>query len=315
MAQDRTQPQRRRAWFFALVPAVLFALAIAFFLVSRARKEAAAGKPGTPIVFVLSQQHGARLGPEERQAMAAHLQRESGLVVEVRVAPSSLDGIEGFARTADVGLLPLFEYLLAQKEYAVEARLQILRESGATTYAGEILVPANSTWRALADLQGKRFAYVDPYSTSGFVFPAKLLADAGIRVAPEFAGSHEEVIARLTDGRVDAGATYAGAASRERGLRAIARTEAIPNEPLFFRRDLPPEKRDRLLAAMQSFARTKEGQAILRRMGGVTGFRDIENAHYHPVLAALRAAGKSVYEVVPDGIRIESRQRGIEYVP
>ena len=66
---------------------------------------------------------------------------------------------------------------------------------------------------------------------------------------------------------------------------------------------------------MQSFARTQEGKAVVRRMGGITGFRDIEAAHYQPVLATIRAAGKSVFEVVPDGLRIESKQRGIEYVP
>lgn len=313
--KTRSGSSRRATLLLTLGLALAFVVAIVFRYQARRQAEADRGSSATPVVFLLSQQHGAQLTVEDRQALGAYLQKESGLVVDVRVAPSSFDGIAGFADTADVGLLGLFEYLLARAEYAVDAQLQVLRENGAATYTGEILVPSESPVKSVKDLQGKRFAYVDAFSTSGFVFPAKLLADASVRVTPEFAGSPGEVLARLKDGRVDAGAVYSGANTDTAALRVVATTDAIPNEPVFFRRGLVPEKREKLRAALEKLGSTPEGRTILHRIANITGFQRIDDAHYEPVLATVRAAGKTIYEVVPEGTRVESERRGIELVP
>lgn len=306
---------RRTTLLLTLGLAIAFLFAIGFRYVARKQKEGDRGQAATPIVVLLSEQHGKPLSAEDRQALATRLQDESGLSVEVRVASSSLDGIEAFAETADVGLLGLFEYVLAHAEYGVEAQLQVLRDDDAATYVGEILVPTASPVKTVRDLGGKRFAYVDPFSTSGFVFPAKLLADAGVKVAPEFAGTPGEVLARMRDGRVEAGAVYAGASSGDTGLRAIATTDPIQNEPIFFRHDLLPAKREKLLAALEKLPTTDEGRALLHRIAGIHGFRKTDDAHYEPVLATVRAAGKTIYDVVPEGTRVDSERRGIDYVP
>jgi ABC-type phosphate/phosphonate transport system substrate-binding protein len=47
------------------------------------------------------------------------------------------------------------------------------------------LVPTPSAIKSIQDLAGKRVAYVDRFSSAGFVFPAKQLADAGVRVEAE----------------------------------------------------------------------------------------------------------------------------------
>lgn len=313
--KTRSGASRRAPLLLTLGLALAFVCAIVFRYQARRQAEADRGSAATPIVFLLSQQHGAQLTGDDRQALATFLKNESGLVVDVRVAPSSFDGIAGFADTADVGILGLFEYLLARAEYAVDAQLQVLRENGVATYTGEILVPSQSPVKEVKELQGKRFAYVDAFSTSGFVFPAKLLADADVHVTPEFAGSPGEVLARLKDGRVDAGAVYAGANSDTVALRVVATTEGIPNEPVFFRRALAPEKREKLRGALEKLGSTPEGRTILHRIASITGFRRIDDAHYEPVLATVRAAGKTIYEVVPEGTRVESERRGIELVP
>ncbi|MBI2901911.1 MAG: PhnD/SsuA/transferrin family substrate-binding protein [Planctomycetes bacterium] len=318
MAEERVGRFERRAWVLALAAVMLFALGLIWLGLHERRREADIGRPGNPVVFVLSPEHGSRLTPEQRGAMAAFLQAESGLAVEVRVAASPLEAVEAFGtrgRRGDIGLLKLFEYLLARGEYEVEARLQVLRAGESSSFCGEVLVRADGPIRSVRDLEGRSVAYVDPYSTSGFVFPAKLLADAGVRVKADFARSHAEALARLRAGQADAAATYAGAAAADPALRAVARTETIPNEPVFFRRGLDAGKKERLVEALRKLAATAEGCLLLRTVADTTGFRPIGDDHYLGVLAAIRAAGRTIVDVVPEGDRVESERRGIDYVP
>ncbi len=312
---SRTDTNPRRTWLLAVLPAVLFVAVLGFLYVRAQRLEEAIGTAGSPVIFIFSPDHGRNLAREDQRTLASFLEAESGLAVEIRVASSPLDAIEAFGARADIGLLGLFEYLVAREEYGVRAKLCVLREGGAGSYTGTIIVRTDSPIRSVADLSGRRIAYVDPYSTSGFVFPAKLLADAHVHVTAEFAGSHAEALARVRAGRVDAAATYAGAGADDAEFRSIATTDAIPNEPVVLRPGLSEDKARRLVAALLKFAGTPEGHHILGQIGGISGFRAGTDEEYREVLEIARAAGTTVYDLVPEGVRIESRRRHIDYVP
>jgi phosphonate transport system substrate-binding protein len=267
------------------------------------RSEGEIGTPGTPVILLLSPAHAARATPEDRAALGALLTKESGLAVEVRAAASAAEAIDAFrsARGADVGLLNLFEYLLARAEYGAEAGLQVLRGAGETEYAGEILVRADGPVAAVKDLAGKRLAYVDAYSTSGYALPAQLLAAAGVAVSPEFAGSPERALSMLREGKVDAAAVYRGAAAKDPALRVIATTETVPNEPVFFRKGLDPEKKTKLVEALKRAAATPEGRRLLSGIADISGFRDAAAAGYDSAAALVQASGRDIRDLVERG--------------
>lgn len=273
------------------------------------------GTPGHPLVFMLSPHYGRDLTEEDSLRLAEFLERESGLRIDVKVAGSSLEAIEAFGAQADVGLVNLFDYILARREYHVEAALQILRDEGAADYRGVIAVRDESPYRHLSDLAARRLAFVDPFSTSGFIFPAKLLKDAGVKVEAEFAGGHQQALERLLAGEVAAVATYGGALDNLTGLRVLATTDLIPHEPIIVRAGVRQEKAERVTAALMRLAGTPEGRELLAKMTEITGFRQITDEHYDSVIRVATAAGATIYQLVPSGTQVESRRRGIDLFP
>jgi phosphonate transport system substrate-binding protein len=264
------------------------------------REQSAVGKPQSPLVMVLSPAHGRK--PERVKALRDFVADHSGLAFEARVAKDGEDALRRVGSpNTDLGLLTLFEYLFAHQQFGVQAALQVVRHGGARTYQGEILVRADSKQRTLSDLDGAKIAYVDRYSTTGFLLAAKKLADAKLRVEPVFTGSHAQALTALREGRVAAAAVYVGAANDDPAFLSVSKTEPIPNEPVFFRAKLDADRRRRVTEALIAFGASEPGRATLAEMADISGFVPVTSADYDAAFALVQAAGKSVRDLVPRG--------------
>ncbi|MCX5794200.1 MAG: PhnD/SsuA/transferrin family substrate-binding protein [Elusimicrobia bacterium] len=268
------------------------------------RSESSIGTAQHPLVVLLSPAH-APASMDSLGAIAGRLSDASGLSVEARVAASPLDAIEQLGtRKADAGILTLEEFLLAREEYGVAAGLQALRGKGETQFDGVILVMAKSTAQKVSDLDGGKFGFVDPYSVSGFLLPAQFLHKEGVQVEAKFLGSHDKAMEALVRGEVAAIATYGHRALKRKDLRVLAMTGTVPNEPFVLRKGLRPEKRDALLKALQGLAGSAEGEKDLLAVADITGFGPVAEQAYRSVHDILEAAGKSVYDIVPEGAEV-----------
>ncbi|MGD1714913.1 PhnD/SsuA/transferrin family substrate-binding protein [Dapis sp. BLCC M172] len=81
--------------------------------------------------------------------------------------------------------------------------------SGRPWYTSVIVANTTKNIKTLQDLKGKRFAFVSPSSTSGFLIPMNGLETAGIDPTRDFAkirysGSHDKATQNLADDVVDA---------------------------------------------------------------------------------------------------------------
>ncbi len=289
------RPVQARRIAIAAVAVSLAAAGVAVFVTARGR--AGAGKKADPVVLVLSSGH-ARGDSAER--LEAELGRRSGLAIEVRVARSEEDAVAMIGNAGvDGGLLPVLDYLLARQELGVTARLQALRGEGSKVYGGVLLVRSGDAAESLDDLAGQRVAYVSGDSTTGYLLAARRLAEAKVTVRPVFAGSHDAALEMLRRGEVAAAATHAGQPLD--GLRVLAGTGTVPNEPLFFHADLPAATADKIADALVALAATPEGAAILADTAGITGFTPVTDADYQPVHDLLAATQKQLADVVPGG--------------
>jgi len=178
------------------------------------------------------------------------------------------------AGTVDIGSYSPFAYVDAVKG----GKIRIIAQSiidGAPTYRGIIVTRKDSGLKTLADLQGKRFAFVDPKSASGYVYPRAMLIEKGINPetffkATMFAGDHGKVITAVLDGRADAGATYdnalgvakaTGAATEN--LVTIASTDPIPHDAITVRVGLDKALTDKILTALVNLDKTESGRRII----------------------------------------------------
>lgn len=274
------------------------------------------GEAGTPFVFVLSPAHDA--GRANLDRLEAYVRNQTGLHLEIRVAESQAKAVAGAgAHGADAWLLPLFDYLFCHQEYGAEAGLRVLRDKGSTSYNGVIAVQADSGIHKLQDLDGKSIAFVDRYSTSGFVYPAKLLRETGVDPKPVFAGTHQGALDQLRSGKVDAATTFEPAVEDDEAFRVIATTGPIPNEPVFFRKGLDPAKRDQFVDALIAFSKTPAGKEALHDIADIDGFVKIDDSAYKSVHDDVRGADRKVQDLVPKGWWIHHHNRAplSEYAP
>lgn len=275
--------------------------AILFMSGCAGRDEATVGTPSNPLAVVLSPAYSPASVPGGEETIKKHLESASGLTVDLRVAPSQMEAINAFSGgKTDVALLRLEEYLVARQEFGVSPGLQVLREGKASDYDAVILGREGKIER-LGELKDGRIGFVGPYSVSGFTLPSIYLKKAGGEFTPVFSESHDENINRLLIGEFDAAATYARNVSSHKGLKVLAITGRIPNEPLVVRRGLDAAKREKILAAFASLPDKPEGRKVLGAMADITGFRPVDASVYKPIHDLIRTEGKAVYDLVPSG--------------
>lgn len=134
---------------------------------------------------------------------------------------------------ADVARFGPFNYVLATEEADVEAVVVGIKKStGQPGYYALIISRPD-----LESLEGATFAYVDPGSSSGYLFPNYYVQTNSIELGKEmFAGSHPAVIEAVKNGSVDAGAV---ASNRlETALREGVLTEG--QVKIYWQSDLIP---------------------------------------------------------------------------
>lgn len=213
------------------------------------------------IHFYLTPSVSVELVHSKGQQLIDFLNKETGLEFQLHVPKNYDQMIEDFGDgKADVAIMNSLSYVKANEDFGVIARLRAIRY-GRSTYFGQIIVNSDNGIQSISDLQGKTIAYTDRSSTSGYLFPQKILREAGVK--PEkavFAGQHDKVVKMVYEGLVDAGATFYSEPAADGSIRdARARiidtypdvaekvkiieiTEPIPNDPVVFNSRIPQEK-------------------------------------------------------------------------
>ncbi|WP_374077086.1 phosphate/phosphite/phosphonate ABC transporter substrate-binding protein [Bdellovibrio bacteriovorus] len=284
------------------------------FLMSCTSHEQLGGEKN-PIHFALVPGQDTAVLLENGKLLEKWIHQQTGLHVKMQVPVNFVAVVEALgSQRVDVAILNTFGYLLAHDKYGANARL-IGVNLGRSEYWGQIITK-DPKIKTLQDLNGKKIAFVDPASTSGYVLAAKLFKDENIKLGEViFAGKHDSVVTMVYQGRVDAGATYHtpaedGVPQDARRLvkdqypdvfekiRILKMTGPIPSEPVVFRKDFPKDLQEKIVVALKSFPTTPEGAKALKNLYHLTGFKDCTDKDYDETRKILLDLGKKVQDLV-----------------
>ena len=202
----------------------------------------------------------------------------------------------------DVAFVCTSAYIAGHDKFGMEL-LAAPQVNGETVYYSFLIVPAESPAQALADLRGKVFAFTDPMSNTGRMYPTFLVKQLGSTPEQFFARtfftySHDDAIRAVADGLADGAAVdslvYDFAVSRDSSLavktRVIHRSPAFGIPPVVVSPGARPQLKAELRSLLIRMADDPEGQAALQAIN-VDRFVTIDDRAYASVRDLLAEVG------------------------
>ena len=254
---------------------------------------------------------------QNAQPIVEILQKKLALEVQPFVATDYTGVVEALrANKLDIAFLTPASYVLAKDETNVKVVLKSHRRGSAYYYAA-IITHSDSGIRSLEDLRNKTFAFGDPLSTSGHIFPRKMFNEKGIDPIKDFrsviySGGHDATVLAVLNRKIDAGATFANLPDgkdaawiqylknpeEQKKIRAIAYSEPIPADNLVINANLEPLLAKKVEEIFLDLSQDSAGKKMLRDLYQIDGFVPATDQDYDSVREAFKISGINLKEAL-----------------
>lgn len=144
------------------------------------------------------------------EVMADALNKATGYTFEVSVPTSYAATIEEMCASPSdtIGFIPGLGYVLANQLCGVDVAYKAVRY-GWDVYWAMIVVARDSEIQSIKDLDGLKWGYTDPGSTSGYLVPLAMFQEAGITPSESVqTGGHNQAVKAVYNGEVDFGTAF-----------------------------------------------------------------------------------------------------------
>ncbi|RME27765.1 MAG: phosphate/phosphite/phosphonate ABC transporter substrate-binding protein, partial [Deltaproteobacteria bacterium] len=218
---------------------------------------------------------------EHYSKMVERIGELAGRAVEFRLGETyravNADLLEG---KVDFAFLCTGGYLALKKLSPSIKPLCVPRINGSLTYRSYVIVRAKSGANDISDLRGKRFAFTDPLSQTGCIWPRYLVARLGTPAEEFFSSitytsSHDRSIRAVSLGVVDGAAVdslvFDEMASKNPKLadsvRIISRSPEFGMPPVVASPAVPESLRSRLQAVMLGLHEDEKASEYMKQIG------------------------------------------------
>ncbi len=180
----------------------------------------------------------------------------------------------------DLAFLCTGGYLALKKRTPGVTVLAVPQVDGKTTYESLVIVRVGSPATRFADLRGAAFAFTDPLSQTGYLYPASRVKQLGetkdsFFSSYTFVGSHDRAIRAVQGGQRSAAAVDSlvfryfakHAPDRVRGLRVLERSPAFGMPPVVASARIPAARQRRWRSALLQLHRRASARDALRALG------------------------------------------------
>ncbi len=265
------------------------------------------------------------------ETIAKLLADETGLTIKAVVPTNYKAMIEAMCSSnGQIGWLPPFAYLVAHQTMVKDASgadvpcadvAVITLRNGLDHYATQFVARADQGYQAfepgsdpaaaLAQFADKKPCWTDPFSASGYVIPASLVAEAGVKTrTAAFVQGHPTVIRAIYAGGIcDFGATFVDARTNtaiqndlpdvnDKVLVAYQTGNIIPNDTVGFAFDVPAELRTKLGDALLAVSKTEAGADAMRKLYSIDGLQAVDDTFFDEFRVLLAASGIDIASLV-----------------
>ncbi|MEX0168993.1 phosphate/phosphite/phosphonate ABC transporter substrate-binding protein [Streptomyces sp. LMG1-1-1.1] len=249
----------------------------------------------------------------EYAPLAKMLEKETGKKIRIEKATTYASVIEGQrAGKIDIAMHGPLSYVVARRSgvKATPIAAQIKTKGADSGYRSYGIVKSGSAIKDLAGYKGKKVCFVDPTSTSGYLYPVAGLSKAGVTekdIKPVMAGGHDASALAVLSGQCEAGFAYDAMVDKllvERkhmkagDLTVVWKSDVIPGSPLTVSDDLTSDLKAKITQAF----RTKANADYLQQNGyctgdackidGYWGFTPTDDADFESVRDVCRRVGE-----------------------
>lgn len=236
--------------------------------------------------------------------LARELEKELGRPVRL-VAGRDYDDTLHLLKDGQVDIAGTgaFGYVTAHDEFGARLVVRYLEDDG-DSYHSIIFVRQDSGLHSMADLRGKRFAFTDVKSTSGYLMPLLELRRNGIRLADlgkvDHVKKQPNAAIAVYNRQADAGAMADNQLNEKYGvkldqLRILWRSPPIPHGVWIARADMDDAELQRVAQAILRVSRSEEGRKALAA-ASVRGFAPANDADF----AFVRNAARQMQKLPPE---------------
>lgn len=230
---------------------------------------------------------------ESVEPLTEMLSKELGIKVEGFTATNYVGVVEGLGSgQVDFGFIPPFAYVLANSESNAKVILTAINKSGEARYRSQFLVRKDGGIKSFSDIKDHTVAFVDPSSTSGYLFPGAHLITEGIDIEKDikyvYSGGHDKSLQLLLNGDVDVATTFVDARERYaedfptamEETELLGYTEYIPNISITLRGDMDEELQGKIKDALLKIQESEEGKTLLIELFNMYGFEEATDEDY-----------------------------------
>ena len=238
---------------------------------------------------------------EDLKPISDYLTERLGVKVEAFTASNYIGVVEGLGSgSVDFGIIPPFSSLLAQKQSNAKPILTSKGKTGKPGYTAELYVRKDSGIKSLQDVKGKKVAFVDPSSSSGYIYPGAMLVEAGLNldkdISYQFSGGHDKSLQLLLNKDVDVIATFDGVEDRyakdfpqaKTDIQKLATSDMIPGVMVTTSSKMDKELQDKLEKALRDVENDPKMKELFTKMFSITGFTDVDQDAYKKVEATAK---------------------------
>lgn len=242
---------------------------------------------------------------ESYGGLATYLGQKLGRPVELVQRRTYAEANELIERgQVDLAFVCTSAYVAGHNDFGMELLLAP-EVNGEQVYYSVLIVPANSSAQSITDLQGAVFAFTDPMSHSGRVYPTYLLQQLGTTSDEFFSRtfftySHDKAIQAVAEGVAD-GASVDSlvldyALQRDPSLaervKIIHRSPPFGIPPAVVPPDLSPKLKANLRQILLDMPNDAEGQQILAKLG-FDRFAPLDDSAYNTARQVIEVTGVS----------------------